>query len=49
MKIYFILGDIFLKIPKNLIARHFFAEVNTKKHRYASAKVSIAALVKPTD
>ena len=39
---YFILGDFFLKIPKNLIASaffFFFAGADTKKHRHASAKV----------
>ena len=41
---------IFLKIPKNLIASAFFlAERDTKKHRYASAKASNAALVKRTE
>ena len=42
---YFILGDVFLKIPKNLILGliFFFAEADTKKH--ASAKTSTAALV----
>ena len=45
--IYFILGDIFFKIAKNLITSFnylfFFAEADTKKHRYASAKASNAA------
>ena len=41
---------IFFKIPKNLItSAFFFAEADTKKHRYASAKASNAALVKLTD
>ena len=35
-KIYFILGD----------RLHFFAEADTKKHRYASARTSNTALVK---
>ena len=48
-KIYFILGDIFFKVPKNLILGIFFAEVDTKKHRYAPAKTSNAALVKLND
>ena len=40
----------FLKIPKNLVtSAFFFAEADTKKHRYASAKASNAALVKLTD
>ena len=40
----------FFKIPKNLItSAFFFAEADTKKHRYASAKASNAALVKLTD
>ena len=45
---YFILGDVFFfKIPKNLIASaFFFVEEDTKKHKYASAKASNAALVK---
>ena len=30
--IYFILGDIVFKIPKNLILGIFFAEADTKKH-----------------
>ena len=47
---YFILGDIIFKIPKNLItSAFFFAEADTKKHRYASAKASNAALVKLAD
>ena len=37
-KIYFILGDVFFKIPKNLILGTFFAEADTKKRRYASRK-----------
>ena len=49
-KIHFILGDVFFKISKNFIASaFFFAEVYTKKHRYASAKASNVALVKLTD
>ena len=49
-KIYFILGDVFFKIPKNLILGiFFFAEADIKKHRYASAKTLNAALVKLTD
>ena len=40
----------FFKIPKNLItSAFFFAEADTKKHRYASAKASNAALVKLAD
>ena len=40
----------FLKIPKDLIKpQHFFAKTDTKKHRYALAKASNAALVKLTD
>ena len=40
----------FLKISKNLIASaFFFAEADTKKHRYASTKASNVALVKLTD
>ena len=40
----------FFKIPKNFITSAvFFAEADTKKHRYASAKASNAALVKLTD
>ena len=47
-KIYFILGGILFKIPKNLVtsAFVFFTEGDTKKHRYALAKASNAALVK---
>ena len=38
------------KIPKNLIAsNYFFAEADTKKHRYASVKAPNTALVKLTD
>ena len=49
-KIHFILGDIFFKISKNFFtSAFFFAEADTKKHRYASAKASNAALVKLTD
>ena len=44
------LETYFFKIPKNLItSAFFFAEADTKKHRYASAKASNAALVKLTD
>ena len=40
----------FLKIPKDLIKpQHFFAKTDTKKHRYALAKASNAALVKLTN
>ena len=40
----------FFKIPKNLISStFFFTEADTKKHIYASAKASNAALVKLTD
>ena len=46
-KIYFILGNIFFKIPKNLITSAFFTK--TDMHRYISAKVSNAALVKLTN
>ena len=36
------LETYFFKIPKNLIASaFFFAEADTKKHRYASAKARI--------
>ena len=52
-KIYFILGDIFFKIPKNLILGifffFFFCEADTKKHRYAPAQTSNTTLVKLTD
>ena len=50
-KIYFILGDIFvLRFPRIELLHHlFFAETDTKKHRYASAKASNAPLVKLTD
>ena len=47
-KIYFILGDVFFKIPNNCLGI-FFAEADTKKHRYALAKASNAALVSLTD
>ena len=41
------LETYFFKIPKNLItSAFFFAEADTIKHRYASAKASNAALVK---
>ena len=44
------LETYFFKIPKNLItSAFFFAEADTKKHRYASAKASNAALVKLAD
>ena len=48
---YILLSETyFFKIPKNLItSAFFFAEADTKKHRYASAKASNAALVKLTD
>ena len=43
----------FFKIPKNLITsaffNFFFAETDTKKHKYASIKASNTALVKLTD
>ena len=49
-------GTCFFKIPNNLIiSAFFFAEADTKKHRYASAKTSNdmqlakTALVKLTD
>ena len=45
---YLILGDVFFKIPENLILGNYFAEADTKKHRYALAKTSNAALVKIT-
>ena len=49
-KIYFILGDIFFKIPKNLITLvSFLAEADTKRHRYVLAKASNTAMVKLTD
>ena len=53
-KIYFILGDIFFKIPKyfsNTSASFFFflPRQIVKKNRYASAKASNAALVKLSD
>ena len=38
----------FLKISKNVIVYAFFSEADTKKHRYALAKASNAALVKLT-
>ena len=47
-KIYFIHGDIFFKIPRDLIAPAFFffffflGEPDTKKQRYASPKASNA-------
>ena len=46
------LETYFLKIPRNLIVSaffFFFAEVDTKKYRYASANASNAVLVKLTD
>ena len=44
------LETYFFKISKNFIASaFFFAEVYTKKHRYASAKASNVALVKLSD
>ena len=50
-KIYFILGDVFFKIPKNLILGVFvfFAEADAKNHRYATAKTLNAAPLKLTD
>ena len=47
-KIHFILGDIFLEIPKNLITSAFFWPRQILINRYASAKASNAALVKLT-
>ena len=47
-KIKTFLGDVFFKIPNNLILG-VFSEADTKTNRYASAKTSNAALVKPTD
>ena len=35
--IFFLLGDAFFKIPKNLVI------IDTKKHRYASVKASAFA------
>ena len=46
------LETYFFKISKDLISLaffFFFAETDTKKERYASAKASNAALVKRTD
>ena len=41
---YFILGEIFVKIPKNLILGIFLPrQADTRKHRYASAKTSNTA------
>ena len=37
------------KIPKNLITSAFFAEADTKNHRYTLAKASNVALVKRND
>ena len=51
-KYILLLERYFFKIPKNLIASaffwFFFAEADTKKHRYAVGKAS-ALLVKLTD
>ena len=48
-KIYFILGDIFFKIPKNLVTSEFVLPRQIlKKHRYSSARTSNSALVKLT-
>ena len=47
-KIYFIIGDIFFKIPKNLITSAFFLPRQIIKNRYALEKASNAALVKLT-
>ena len=48
---YILLSETyFFKIPKNLItSAFFFAEADTKKHRYASAKASDPTLVKRAD
>ena len=48
-KYILLLETYFFNIPKHLMASAFFAEADTKKHRYASAKASNAALVKLTD
>ena len=49
-KIFFILGAIILKDSWEFnYLSVFFAEADTEKHRYASAKVPNAALVKITD
>ena len=49
-KTYFIVGDIFFKYSQRFnYLSFFFAEVDTKKHRYSSTKASNAALVKLTD
>ena len=47
---FILFWETFFKIHKNLITSAiFFAEADIKKHRYASAKASNAALVKLTD
>ena len=49
-KIYFILGEIFFYNSYEFdYLSIFFAEADNKKHRYASAKASNAAMVKLTD
>ena len=49
-KYIFFLETYFFKVSKNLIASaFFFAEAETKKHRYALAKASNLALVKLTN
>ena len=49
-KIYFILGDIFFSDSKEFNYLSIsFGEADTKRHRYALAKASDAALVKRTD
>ena len=50
--IFYSWRHIFFKIPKNLMACSvcfFFVKVDTKNHRFASAKSLNAALVKLTD
>ena len=48
-RVYFILGDIFFKIRKNLITSAFFYLLRQiLKNRYASVKAANAALVKLT-
>ena len=48
-KYIFFSETYFFKIPKNFITSAFFAETDTKNHKYVLAKASNVPLVKLTD